>query len=84
MRACTPHFAFGIEPSILHGDHFYLIELMPQTLQSLMHSFVLSNFITNTTHYPSRAILRRLVIFCYMGLIEKKFRPGGEWNGHMW
>lgn len=77
MKANMPHFVYGLEPAIIHGGHFYMMDLMQETLQSLVHSLVLSDFITNITHHPSRALLRRMLIFCYMGLVENMVRALG-------
>lgn len=77
IKASTPHFVLAIEPSILHGGHFYMMDLMQETLQGLVHSFMLSSFITNTSHSSSRAILRRMLMFCYMGLIENVIHTSG-------
>jgi hypothetical protein len=77
MKASTPHFVYGIEPCIMHGGHFYMMDLMQETVQSLLHSFVLNGFITNNTHYSSRSLLRRMLMFCYMGLIENIIHSSG-------
>ena len=77
IRASQPHFVLGIEPTIIHGGHFYMMDLMQETLQGLVHSFMLSSFITNTSHYSSHAILRRMLMFCYMGLIENVIHTSG-------
>jgi len=57
MRPGVPHFVYGLESAITHGGHFYSSSLMQATLQSLVHTFVLSDFISNMFHYPSRQLL---------------------------
>jgi hypothetical protein len=51
---------------------------MQKTLQSLIHSFVLSNFITNISHYPSRGLLRRIVIFYGLGILGNSLKKTGK------
>jgi hypothetical protein len=77
MRPGVPHFVYGLENAIIHGGHFYCSSLIQPTLQSLIHSFVLSNFITNTFHHPSRQLLRRIAIFWGLALLENRLTPAG-------
>ncbi|PPQ83530.1 hypothetical protein CVT25_006959 [Psilocybe cyanescens] len=72
MRANQPHAVYGKEPTIIHGGHFYLTSLMEKTAESIIHSFVMDQFLTNTVHYRSRQLLRRIVDFCRLGFLEKK------------
>jgi hypothetical protein len=51
---------------------------MQKTLQSLVHSFVLSDFITNITHYPSCLLLRRIILMYGLGLVEGRIKINGE------
>ena len=69
MKPCQPHFVFGYAHSICLGEHFYSSHNMQETLQGLIHSFVLHKFLTNTSH-PTRVMLRRIILFYHMGLIE--------------
>ncbi|KAF8969125.1 hypothetical protein BDZ97DRAFT_1915488 [Flammula alnicola] len=59
------------------------MDLMQRSVQSLLHSFALSNFITNITHHPSRALLRRMLMFCYMGLIENVIHVSDPFRHHL-
>jgi len=78
MQPGTPHFVYGLENSITHGGHFYSSSLMQATTTSLVHSFILSDFISNTFHHPSRQLLRRIVIFWGLALLENHFTPEGK------
>jgi hypothetical protein len=78
MRPGVPHFVFGPEDTICYGGHFYATSLMQNTLQSLVHSFVVGDFVTNITHHPSRSLLRRIVLLYRIGLMEDRFRTTGE------
>jgi hypothetical protein len=78
MRPGVPHFVYGLENAITHGGHFYCASLIQATLQSLIHSFVLSDFISNTFHHPSRQLLRRLVVFWGLALLENRLTPQGK------
>ena len=71
MRPGRPHFVYGPENTICYGGHFYATRLMQATLQSIVHSFVVGVFITNTVHYPSRLLLRRVIALYGLGLVEE-------------
>lgn len=77
MQPGTPHFVFGMENSICYGGHHYSTALMQQTLQGIIHSFILDKFLTNTAHQGSRQLLRRILIFYLHGLMDKKISPEG-------
>ena len=47
-----------------------------ETLQGLVHSFILHRFLTNTSH-PTRVLLRRMTLFYHMGLIEDEIPKSG-------
>ncbi|KAF8957876.1 hypothetical protein BDZ97DRAFT_1669173, partial [Flammula alnicola] len=72
MRANQPHAVYGKELTIIHGGHFYLTSLMEMTAQSMFHSFIMDQFLMNTVHYRSRLLLRRIIDFYRLGLLEKK------------
>ena len=78
MQPGTPHFVYGVENTICYGGHFYSTCLMQRTLQSLVHSFMVSDFITNTNHHESRALLRRILIFYGLGKMEKRVSESSE------
>lgn len=77
MQPCVPHFVYGPEHTITYGGHFYSSCLMQMTVESLIHSFVASDLITNISHHPSRQLLRRIVLFYGLGLVEKSLSPQG-------
>lgn len=78
MQPGVPHFVYGLENAIIHGGHFYSSSLMQATLPSLIHTLVLSTFISNTFHHPSRQLLRRIAIFWGLGLLEGRMTPAGN------
>lgn len=79
MRPGAPHFVYGPENAITHGGHFYSSSLMQATVESLVHTFILSDFISNTFHHPSRQLLRRIVIFWAVALLgQKPLTPEGK------
>ena len=78
MRPGVRHFIFGPKDTICYGGHFYTTSLMQNTLQSLVHSFVVGVFVTNITHRPSRSLLRRIVLLYRIGLVEEHFHPAGD------
>lgn len=78
MQPGVPHFVYGLENTIIHGSHFYSSSLMQPTVASLVHGFVLSDFISNTFHHPSCQLLRRIVIFWALALLEGRLTPEGK------
>ena len=78
MQPGMPHFVYGLDHTIIHGGHFYGSSSMQATETSLVHTFVLSNFISNTFHHPSRRLLRRIAIFWGLSLLDGKFTPEGK------
>ena len=76
MMPDQPHFVFGYAHSICMGGHYYLTNQMQRTLQGLIHSFILHKFLTNTSH-PTCVLLRRLILFYHMGLIEDEIPESG-------
>jgi hypothetical protein len=76
MMPSQPHFVFGYAHSICLGGHYYLTNQMQRTLQGLVHSFILHNFLTNTSH-PTGVLLRRMVLFFHMGLLENEIPASG-------
>jgi hypothetical protein len=78
MQPGAPHFVYGLENTIIHGSHFYSSSLMQATLRSMIHTFVLSDFISNTFHHPSRQLLRRIVIFWGLAFLENRLTSQGE------
>ena len=77
MMPSQPHFVFGYAHSICIGGHYYLTNHMQKTLQGLIHSFILRKFLTNISH-PTRILLRRMVLFYHMGLLEAEISESGK------
>ncbi len=78
MQPGVPHFVYSLENAIIHGGHFYSSSLMQATVQSLIHTFILNEFITNTFHHPSRQLLRHIITFWGLALLEKCITPEGK------
>lgn len=57
------------EPCVAEGCHFLTTGTLLETLVSLIHTFICNDFITNTTHPETRALLRRIQHFLYRGLV---------------
>ncbi|KAJ3493289.1 hypothetical protein NLJ89_g11055 [Agrocybe chaxingu] len=69
MRPNVAHAVFTPEHSICHGGHFYSTMTIQDTAASLIHSFTVGNYITNTSHHPSRLLLRKMMEFYYRGVV---------------
>src|SRR6266545_1950929 len=77
MRPGVPHYVYGVENTIIHGGHFYCASQMQATVESLVHTFILSNIILNTFHHPSRELLCRIVIFWALRLLQHPSSANG-------
>ena len=64
MRPNTFHCVFTLEPTIVHGGHFYATSTIRESCIASYHSFVLEKVISNTSHQgASLELLRRLVTY---------------------
>lgn len=77
MRPGVPHYVYGVDNTIIHGGHFYCASQMQSTVESLVHSFILNEFISNTVHHASRELLRSIVVFWAEGLLEHSYSVQG-------
>jgi hypothetical protein len=77
MRPDTPHTVITIEHSICYGGHFFVMSCMTDTLIGMTHAFMADSYITNTHHTKSRLLLRRMVIFVYLGLVDQALEDDG-------
>ncbi|KAF8809712.1 hypothetical protein BYT27DRAFT_7222307 [Phlegmacium glaucopus] len=82
MMPGQPHFVFSYAHSICLGGHYYLTNHMQGMLQGLVHSFILHNFLTNTSH-PTGVLLCRIILFFHMGLIENKIPDSDPAASHL-
>lgn len=77
MKGNTLHFVYGIMEAICHGGHYYITCLMQQTLQGTVHAFVLNKFLTNTQHFATRQVMRRILLFYHLGLVDGSIPSSG-------
>ena len=77
MRPDSLHAVITIEHSICSGGHFFVMSCMTDTLIGMTHAFMADSYITNTYHTKSRLLLRRMVIFVYMGLVDQALEDDG-------
>jgi len=73
MHPGVPHYVYGVKNTIIHGSHFYCASQMQSTVESLVHTFILSNFILNTFHHPSRELLCHIIVFWTLRLLQHLF-----------
>ena len=78
MKPGVPHFVITLEHAICYGGHLYCTATMQETLVSLLHAFVLDRFLSNATHHPSRLIIRRILLFYHVGLVDGLVSRNGE------
>jgi hypothetical protein len=61
MRPNTPHMIYTIEDSICHGSHFYATSTLTDTFAGIVHCLIADNVVTNTSHFPARSLLLRML-----------------------
>lgn len=77
MRPGTVHFVLTVENSITDGRHGYAASTMAESAYAIIHTFVLDPFITNTTHYATQKLWRRIFKF-WMISFQSEY-PGIFW-----
>ncbi|KAF8873848.1 hypothetical protein CPB84DRAFT_1690553 [Gymnopilus junonius] len=83
MKANTPHFVYGMEAAVCHGGHYYMTSLMQDTLQGVIHAFILNNFLTNTSHWPTCQIFHHILLFYHLGLMEESIPSSDQSFVHL-
>ena len=78
MRANTPMTMCAMSSGIVHLEYFYSTSTMMQTNLALINTFLDSGNVLNGLHLPSRALLRQVAHFYYLGLVEKSIDTAGE------
>jgi len=61
MRPNTPHYAMGVDNTIMLGRHFYSTAAIFDSCMGIIHTSILGMHITNQRHQESRTYLRRLM-----------------------
>ena len=72
MRPGTLHFVYTAKNSFCRGSHFYTTGTVVQSAAALVDTFVLDRFLTNTAHFPTRSLLRRMLLFYFKGLFDPR------------
>ncbi|KAF9470417.1 hypothetical protein BDN70DRAFT_781157, partial [Pholiota conissans] len=63
---------YSVDRSLCLGGHHYTTSTMKDTLCGLVHSFVAPDFLTNGEQTESRYLLRQMVTFYFLGLVQNK------------
>ncbi|KAH6888288.1 hypothetical protein BKA70DRAFT_1027610, partial [Coprinopsis sp. MPI-PUGE-AT-0042] len=71
MAPNTMHAVWTMENSICYGGHFYSVATLLPTVVGVIHAFIGEASLTNTDHFPSRLLLRRMVHFFHFAFICK-------------
>ncbi|KDR65363.1 hypothetical protein GALMADRAFT_148754 [Galerina marginata CBS 339.88] len=83
MRPNTLHQVYGPMPTISRGSHFINSATMQDTNFGVIHTFICHDFITNTSHHPTRMLFRRIAEFYWGGLVQEKFVSNGKLIFHL-
>ena len=70
MGTNTLHTAFTMEHTICHGGHFYSTNTLRELTAGLIHTFLCSKYITNTSHLLSQLLLHHIMYYFYQGLVQ--------------
>jgi hypothetical protein len=65
MRPNTLHYVVTLENSIVYGRHFYPTSTVQRSVLGIIHTFVMSNGITNMLHDTLHTMLRRMMVMWY-------------------
>lgn len=65
MRPNTPHAVFTTDHSIVLGGHFYSFVNLQETVNGIIHCFVVDNMVTNTEYPDTRVLLFRMMQYLY-------------------
>ncbi|KAH6884623.1 hypothetical protein BKA70DRAFT_1445796 [Coprinopsis sp. MPI-PUGE-AT-0042] len=69
MAPNTMHAVWTMENSICYGGHFYSVATLLPTVIGVIHAFIGEARLTNTDHFPSRLLLRRMVHFFHYSFV---------------
>ncbi|KDR68473.1 hypothetical protein GALMADRAFT_44036, partial [Galerina marginata CBS 339.88] len=83
MMPYTAHLVYTASHTICSGGHLFPTSTMRYTMLGLMHTFILSNFISNTNHVPTRVLLCRMAVFYYQGLVLEKYNQDEDASAHL-
>ncbi|KAF9058030.1 hypothetical protein BJ165DRAFT_1521354 [Panaeolus papilionaceus] len=83
MGPNTLHMAGTLEHAICRGFHFYSPTLLLRTAAGLINAFILNDFISNTHHNASRAILLRMLGFHFDAHISRRFQIDEHCQNHL-
>ncbi|PPR00997.1 hypothetical protein CVT24_000571 [Panaeolus cyanescens] len=72
MGPNRPHVVIGLTKAITSGGHFFAALLLRDTATGIIHAFILNALLTNSTHVRSRLLLRRILLFYFMMIFQKK------------
>jgi hypothetical protein len=78
MRPNTPHVVVTLEHSVFNGGHFYATSTIKQTFYGLIHCLVAKRYISNTSHAPSRFVLRQMLAFYHTALVIGGIEEDGQ------
>ncbi|KAJ3500455.1 hypothetical protein NLJ89_g9788 [Agrocybe chaxingu] len=68
----SEHCVYTPEHTLCAGGHFYATSTMQDTMFGIVHSLVAERVITNTSHYFSRRLIRRMIDFYHLGLVQEQ------------
>jgi len=79
VRPCRPYAVVTLDHSICEGGHIYTWSTIQDTVYGIFHTFVESQFVTNTEHtWESKELLRRIVTYYHLHFVEEKKSQRGE------
>jgi len=70
MKPNTPHAVFTTEHSIVLGGHMYSFANLEDTVNGIIHCFVVDNLVTNTEHPSTRILLFRMTQYLYKFYVQ--------------
>jgi hypothetical protein len=78
MRPNTLHYVVTIESSIVYGRHFYSASTVQSSILGIVHTFIMSNGITNVLHDQLHTMLRRMMAMWYENYDQDPLSQGSS------
>ena len=73
---------YSIDNSLCLGGNYYATSTMKDTLCRLVYAFVAPDFLTVSEEMETRYLLRQLVTFYFLGLVQQKRDDEGKHNSY--
>src|SRR6266511_3460662 len=79
MRPNTPHFVYTPTNTICYGGHFYATSTICDSCYRIMHLFIASRVLSNTSHeVESRELIQHMITYYYETFLQFEPEKSGK------